>query len=586
MTGRDDERWSGPVLVVATAPLVWLFFDQERRTGGFAGLHQYGTHEDGLSWAQHLPPGEAHLYLSLLCLLPVAIAVGIWARSARPGGLLLAALRRHERFIVPACAALATILALGTSHGVLQRTPLTDDEGAYLFHARILASGALTSPSHHVPDRRFYAAVFVVNEGERYSQYPVGNAATLAPGVLLGDPWLVPGVLCGLITLLLAAIARELFGRGSGAGTALCCVSSPFLVASSATLLAHIPCLFWLSLFLYGGLRATRRGGHPAWAALAAAAFGAAVITRPLSSVMLGLPLMVLLATRLRLRARRRGPLLAFLVVGAGMLGLQLWINATCTGHPLRAAYFTYWLGDQGWRSPFGFGEFILGIEHTPRTGLRNQLHNLLRLDAWLLGWPVSLLLPLASPVLYRRGRRPGAVPLLVAAALPLGLYFFFFWPGISDVGPVLYTETMIGWLPLAGAALGRGAVRRRRFFAGMVLTGAVLSLLTFHRVQARELRDLSQAARSIPALVEAQVEDERALVFYNFCVFPEEQQSWVLGPPHPWPDLRDDILYVRDRGPQENRRFARRRHPDRTPYLLVRNCDGTLHLTALPPPR
>jgi len=67
---------------------------------------------------------------------------------------------------------------------------------------------------------------------------------------------------------------------------------------------------------------------------------------------------------------------------------------------------------------------------------------------------------------------------------------------------------------------------------------------------------------------------------------FPEVQHSWVLGHPPPWPDRRDDVLYVTSSNPQENRSFARRKHPDRVPYKLYRDRYGELILTPLNPTR
>ncbi len=585
MSRSTGERWLGPLLFVGLLPLVWFFFEQEGRTDGFAQLHQYGFTPDGRNWAQLLPPDEGRLYLSMLVLLPVALATGVWASTSRVTTRVLALLRRRENAIMVGAAGLAMLLALAMSHLTLDRTPITDDEGAYLFHARVVAGGELAHPSEREPDRFFYNAVFIINDGKMISQYPVGHPVMLAAGVLLGDPWLVPALLCGLVTLLLGLSSRELFGPGCGSGTALCCAASPFLVASSGTLLAHVTCLFWLALFLYAALRATRLPGRPGWMVLAAVAFGCAVITRPVSSVMVGAPLWLIPLWRARPLERRRLLALLFVGVGGVMLSLQLALNQYCNGDPFRAAYFNYWLEHGQWRNPFGFGEFILDIVHTPAIAWGNQLHNAVRLNAWLLGWPLSLMLPLWAVLSCRHRRRP-AVVLLVAACLPLVLYFFFFWPGVADVGPVLYTESLAGWLILCGAAFGTGSLARRRFVVGLFVAATLLSAVTFHRIQLRSLGEVAEQASRVPDLVEQRLAEdgvvEPVLVFCHFLEFPEVQHSWVLGHPPPWPDLRDDVLYVTSSNPQENRSFARRKHPQRVPYKLYRDARGELILTPL----
>ncbi len=583
MTG--PARTGNPVVwtVVACAAvfLAGVFVQQTLTTGGWEDLLRYGASEDGRNWAQRMPTLEGRFHASLLLLLPLALVAGWWARTTPWTDRLAERLVQRERAVIVVAAVLTAVTAWCVGHLVLGTTPISDDEWAYLHHARVVAGGAWTAASPHFGDRVFYDNIFVINNGQWYSQYPVGNPLTLAPGLWLGDPWTVPALLCGGVVLLLGRSARELFGPGAGATTAALAASSPFLLASAGTLLAHVPCLFWLSLYLYAGLRATRPSASPLWAVVAAVAFGLGVLTRPVSTVIVGLPLLVLLIHRWFSADRRWPAGLAFAVAGGAMVGLQLWINHTCNGDALRSAYFVYWLEPGEWRNPFGFGEFLWGIEHTAAAAWGNLWHNAVRLDTWLFGWPVSLALPGAG-LFVVRGRRLTTGVLLAAALAPFVLYFFFFWPGIADVGPVLYTESTLAWFLLAGAALTHGPLPWRRFALGFAAASMVVGVLTFHVVQAHQLADTAREAGALVAEVEGAVGDRRALVFCDLRESSEDQRSWVVGRPNPSPDLDDDILYVQSVDPRRNYFFARNRHPDRVPYLVVRDASYDLSLRCL----
>jgi Dolichyl-phosphate-mannose-protein mannosyltransferase len=572
-------RWLAIGLTILAALGMALFAWAELAHDGWADYHRYGRAPDGSSWAQHLSPTEVRYYASLLLLLPALLAAAAWATRSRGMDAVLEVLQRRDRWITGIAAGVAFLAALGVSHLALERTPITDDEEAYLFHARVVASGALTSPSP--PDAPFYDNVFLINDGRWFSQYPVGNPLLLAPGVWLGDPWLIPALLAALITLLLAAAARTLFGPIAGPVTAVLCATSPFLAAMSGTLLSHTPCLFALSLGLWCGLRATRNPGSARWAAAAALAWGLAVLIRPSSAVLVATPLAVLLLWRWWSGDRRAAVLVTFAAAGLVMLALQGSINHHCNGHPLRSAYTHYWATLGGWSNPFGFGEFPWGIRHTPGMAAGNAWRALVRLDAWLLGWPISLALPLAAPWLARR-HRGATLALLASGGLSFAVYFWFFWPGIADVGPVLYFETSLAWWLLAGAALAGAPPAWRRGLIGVAAAGVLLAPLTFHRVGALALAETAGEAGRARVVTQQALGDGPVLMFCDEYLRPSDQGSWVAGRPNPWPDLHDPVLFVRDHGADQNRAFARRQHPTHALYRLRWEPDGGLVVETL----
>ncbi len=542
---RPDNRLCrvAPALILVGAGLALGFAAVESREHGWLGIHRYGAAPGGLNWAQLLPRKEGLLYLALLWLVPLAVAAGLWLGCSGWWRRLTVGMAWKWRRTAGLVAVVVLLAALGVSHLVLNGTPLTDDENAYLFQARIFSLGSLTWPSP--PHRELFDNRFIINDGRWYSQYPPGHPALLVPGVLVGDPWLVPAAEAAVTVFLLAWCACRLFGRRSAAWTAVLAASSPFLIGISATLLSHISCLMALTAFLAAGIRATSRRASPIWAGVAALLFGLAVLIRPFSACAVGLPLIGLLIVRWRRCGRPWRAVVAFAGGGLAMLMLQLWLNWRMNGNPFFSGYVIYWFPRTGWRSPFGFGSFPWGMVHTPALGLANLWHNMVRLNAWLLGWPVSLVLVFLG---VRWTWRRFETRWLTLAALfsPLA-YVAYFWPGVADVGPVLLSETMVALLVLAGVGIGRAPVRWRTVAAGWAAASVVLAGATFHRAEVAPLRATAANARAPFEAARAASGTERAAVLVPDDLGPFPLRSWFVGRPQPWPDLRDRVLFLRD---------------------------------------
>ncbi|HET7043035.1 MAG TPA: hypothetical protein VFI13_13540, partial [Gemmatimonadales bacterium] len=97
--------------------------------------------------------------------------------------------------------------------GALRMTPISTDENAYLLEARLVAHGRIAGPPAPIPD--FFEQPWVMVTPSTYAKYPPGQALTLAPGVAVGLPWLVPAILVALMGALVFALSRRLIGSGS-----------------------------------------------------------------------------------------------------------------------------------------------------------------------------------------------------------------------------------------------------------------------------------------------------------------------------------------------------------------------------------
>ncbi|MCZ7585686.1 MAG: hypothetical protein M5R36_21455 [Deltaproteobacteria bacterium] len=135
-----------------------------------------------------------------------------------------------------------------------------------------------------------------------------------------------------------------------------------------------------------------------------------------------------------------------------GAIGLYLFINWALNGSPFLTNYHAVWIGNTPHETPFGFGRGFWNIYHTPEAGLKNMGNNFLRLNVWLLGWPVGFLF--VAVRMIRRGSTAADWILFSSLVLSFAMYFFFFWPGISETGPVLYYELVVPLILLTARGL------------------------------------------------------------------------------------------------------------------------------------
>jgi len=541
---RSGEGAGGPSLAAVGALVLGgiaaLAVAAVERAGWLIPLFAHGIDPSGRPWVQRFGPGEPVLFAVQLLVLPAAVAAGVALAGAAPIAWVDRSIGRHPGRWRLGAAVLAAALALGWSAMVLHGTPITDDEDVYLFQARIFASGYASLPSPE--PREAFEAIFVIDDGRWFGQYPPGHSMVLAAGVKVGAVHWLPPLLLALAVWWLSGAAGRLLGPREGAVTAILAGTSPFLTVVAGTLLSQTTSLAVLALGLLAGVRAAeeRRRGM---AVLAGLALGFSVLVRPASAVLVGGPLALVFLPRL-LRSREGRPLVAGFVGGGAAMGV-LWLamNRVMTGSALVSPYMAYWLPLEGLRSPFGFGDFPWGIHHTVGVGLGNLWRNAVRLDGWLTGWPFVLAVAVAGWL--RARRRPGVDALAAAAIVAPLVYIAYFWPGIPDVGPLLWEETALGWIPLAAAFLAGGDRERRRRGLGFLLGATVLGWLVFVPPVARALEREAWEAGRLERAVRRVVGDEEVVVFTPMRPRGPNAGSWRLGRPLPNPDLSDRCLFL-----------------------------------------
>lgn len=569
---------------------------------GFVEMRDYGWTADGRNRVLLFGDNEKIFFVGLLAMLPFSIflVAGLedyLTRIAAKLGVWLAPFRRRRLWVAVLILGVGGAL-FATTHLLLQDRPVTDDEGVYWLQTRILAAGHLTLESlpdqQPLRDRLFEDNIFLVNNGKIFGQYPVGHSFLLLPGFYLGYPHLMPILFAMLTVLGMYLLTARLYGPRSGLAAAALLAVSPMFLATSATLLSHTSTLCFLVWFFYFAHRTWKDDAW--WPALGAGlmffgAFHARSSTALLVGGPVGLGLAVALFADWR-RQWRKIAILAALVVAT--VGLSFYLNYAINGDIMRTNYHAAWgEGKTPFKHPFGFGKGAWHMVHSPEDGVSNATHNLLRLNWWLFGWPLGLLFVLS----WLLGREKTSVERLGFASVvfSFAIYFFYFWPGVAETGPVLYYELAAVLIPLTvrGIALAPGllltwmpreiAARRTAMF---VVVSCLVAFATFHQFNARALHQVTNNVGELDrALTQYGVPDE-AVVFTNYYLKGgrdwNHQDSWVVGRPYTSRLLGDKRLFYVNYGKERNEQFLAKYHPGGPAYVVSWTQGGTPEVMTL----
>lgn len=436
---------------------------------------------------------------------------------------------------------LLTLLAAAGRSYFLLDLPLTDDENMVAFGARMLLNGDLSVPILE-PDGAFTQVVTYRHAGRVSSfDYPgalLFHALSIASG--LGS---LLYALAGAVTgLAVAATAGRFLGR-SGALIAACfwlCSPMSFTLAmtehAQVASRLFLALTFWIYSRLVTGASSPARGGM-----LIGLAGGLAFLTRSPEAACVLLPIAAHLAWRLRAgdRATRRAALAAAPVMLAVLL-FYAWYNHNVTG----IWYLPPRYGPERHQAAIPFG--------SPLWQLGSNLgHNLFILIVMALG-PLGML---AAGLGVER-KAPWLV-LALGVAFQVGLALLYDDTGIHTVGPIHFSETLLGLSLLATAGVIGVLHRLRRLGVSsaisstILLVYSVIALGSFTYVHSLGLRRQARNAAMIHdvivesgitnALVIADRPTRLILGHYE----SRETGTWVHWLPPPDPYLEDPVIFV-----------------------------------------
>lgn len=474
-----------------------------------------------------------------------------------------------RRFIIyPLFFLLAAGLSLASSRFIFLNGPITSDENSYLFQAHVFLDGRLKRPLPPLPEMFEHEMIILDREVGWLSRYPPGHPLWLTPGAALDRPDIMTALAAGLGAVAVMAAAALL--GASPWMTGLLLMLSPFFLFMNGTWLSHTSGFLFSAVAVWSFIRwhiKQRRGA----AMCTGLAFGVLFNIRPYTAVLTAFPFMLFILYRMiRFRDRHyvRDALCAG-AAGAVLLGLSLLYNYIEMGE--LASPYLYYEPSEG----LGFGIRRArgwAVHHTFARGLRHFLGNIRLLDRWLWGAPGGL----AAVAVLALAVRPWRWTLLLslsAVAVYAG-YIFFWYPGITDVGPVYYFETLpvVVILTAVGLQRMRQGIGRKKALSAF-LPAAVFGLLAVSSIRftAARIPPIRRIQMKCAAIRNAaKAAPENALIVP--VDIPESVRDRAVCNVR---GLKSDPLFVKHR-PRQVQTVARC-FPERKPFFLMCGEDGRL---------
>jgi hypothetical protein len=259
---------------------------------------------------------------------------------------------------------------------------------------------------------------------------------------------------------------------------------------------------------------------------------------RPLTAIAFLFPFLALLVYRII--RRRRGSLLPVAFMALGFLIVI--IGTLLYNHALTGRFLVFPGNYYGGQEELGFGPAGHGLTQ----GIANLGMNLTGLNAFLFGFPLSLLFAVLVIV---RGRLEQGDKLLLAIVGCFAIAYIFYWfPGVGDLGPIYYYETLIPLVILSGRgilllhrSLQERWPERGSFVPNFLVLSVVLALATFFPERLIQVNRLTDAIRK-PYDIMQEAGVHNAVVFF----VDEANEGWVLGHRNNSPALNDDLILCR----------------------------------------
>ena len=339
------------------------------------------------------PQRGAHMrqWMAWLVLIPVLALIlsriaGARARVALAAADKLLMALSVRAFALAACV-FTTALCLAAGWTAYRFRPVSGDEVAQLWQATLLTQGHLAARATAYPVF-FSTSVTLQANGLWFTQFPVGGAAALAVGMLVGAPWIVNPLLTGCTAVALHAFVRAVECERIARRATVVFALSPFVLLMGGSQMNHALVLLGITSALAALARwacAADARSAAKWACLIGAALGVAATSRPYDATLAALPIGIFQLVAMR-RNRLLVRSLAWQLIGGALpVGLLLLANQATTGAPL---LFGYDLLNGPLHRP-GFHPSPTMGDHTPLRGLRMASSYLMRLDTALLAWPV-----------------------------------------------------------------------------------------------------------------------------------------------------------------------------------------------------
>ncbi|MBA3462686.1 MAG: glycosyltransferase family 39 protein [Deltaproteobacteria bacterium] len=560
---REATLRAGPLLGGVALLVIYM------RIGATIGFQAwYGPpfaplHKDVPISFVHVSQSELRFWLAHLALaLPGALLVA-WGVAPRLAPLVRRLVARIDgatpRGWRIAGAVLFVVLVLWSIAGhyvVLLGQPLTDDENAVTFGARILASGQVSVPLLQ-PAGAFTDLFTYQRDGQIMSMDFPGVLLFAALGILTKLGPLLYAIACGVSGVAIAYAAGRWFGPRGRVIAALIWLASPMIAALSITVHGHIPSRMFIALAIAFAARLDTDTTTARRDLILLGLFaGLGFLCRPFETACLLGPLGAWFVWKRRTQATW---LLAGLVPTIAVFALY---NSATTGvWYLQARFAPGTLGNPSLR-------LSMGDRFATNLGW-----NVLMLAVFFLGVPA-----IAAVIGGLQRKRPMLLVLAVGCLTVLLMCLLHDNTGIHSVGPIHMSEVALPLVLLATAGILRAFVWFSERGLSPITPAALLAGYLVIACGAFNLSNLASLrmqanTQGVPlATLEAAGIHNAIVIARPYIVLLQVDKtfapwgSWVLEYPQPHPDLSDDILWAKWTADPKALRAA---FPERAIYRL-----------------
>ncbi|MDB4959682.1 MAG: hypothetical protein JWO36_7251 [Myxococcales bacterium] len=526
---------------------------------------------DGPSPFTYVSGSEHRFWLAHLVLaLPGALLIS-WGLAPRLGPLLLRFIARVDNASPRTWrwAGLALFVALFVwsavgRHAVVLDRPLTDDENAVTFGARMLAAGHLRIPALQ-PAGAFTDLFTYQRDGMVSAMDFPGVLMFGAASILTGLGSLLYALASALSGVAVAYAAGRWFGPRARVLAAVIWIVSPMISSLSFTSHGHVASRMFVALALAFAARLDTHAGTPRRdAVLIGMSAGLGFLCRPLEILCLLAPLGAWLTWR-SLRAHLAPRTVPVWIAGGLLPGILVfaWYNLQTTGVWYLQARFAP--GTIGGSPAYNFGAW-------DRLGF-NLGFDVIMLAVFFLGVPM-----IAAVIGGLDRRRPILVVLAAGVLANVLLCLAHDNTGIHSVGPIHFSEMTVPLTVVATAGILRGfawlsARNLSSTTAGILLAGyLVLSCGMFSLSNLASLRAQATTQAIPDKMLEALDVHHAIVIAQPYIVLLQIDKtfapagSWVLEYPHPDPFLTDDVIFAKA---SANPEALHRLFPDRALYEM-----------------
>lgn len=518
----------------------------------------------------YISEGELLLWLAhSIFVVPASLLIGwgltSWlSRTVRKGADKVSSNDRAFR-ISALCFFVGLFLIYSVlAVGVMLGLPITDDEIAVQFAAKIWQEGHFTMPL--LEPQGAYSDLFTYSRDGQITSFDwPGTIATQAAAQASGLGQMLYALLAALGGLATAACANRWLGRRAAILAAALWLLSPMGLTLSLTTHAHVlsrTCIA-LSFYWVSVLHTQESDARPLGPALAlGACIGIGTLSRPFETGFILAPLLLWLAYQcLRDSPNPRKTLVGVICGIVPFIALHLLYNLAITGNAFLPPRFDSEHISAGPLPVFSAFD---------RVG-NHMAHNVMMLAVFALG-PLAAFGAFLAAFTSDKRVPVGLLGAGVVSVLVLTLAHDNI--GIHSVGPIHYSEAFVPILLLFVFFLVSIAEKipsplwRRRLVAGVASYIAIaLTLSSFQQLKAlgnqADVTNLPLVALQRQNIHNAIIVAPPRPMMYS----DDSAGSWVLDfpPAHP----SDDIIFVR---PQANLQEVLKIHPQRSFWKLIRD--------------